>query len=246
MSRAASALALLLLLAGSTAAEGQALIADLSSHLVAITTRFSGSEVLLFGAVEGEGDVVVVVRGPEERVVVRRKARDLGIYVNRKSMGFDHVPSFYFVAASGDLDKLLPTAERARAEIGTDYLRLVPDETRDPATVARYREALIRNKLAEGLYGRATAKVSFLGARLFRVDVHFPSNVPVGTYQVEVFLFRHGAAVGAQTTPLVVGKAGLDADIYDFAHRQAAAYGALAVAIALLAGWLAGAIFRRI
>jgi uncharacterized protein (TIGR02186 family) len=84
-----------------------------------------------------------------------------------------------------------------------------------------------------------------LGARLFRVDVHFPSNVPLGIYQVQVFLFRDGAVAGAQTTPLVIGKAGLDAEVYEFAHRQAAAYGALAVAIALLAGWLAGSIFRR-
>ncbi len=246
MSRAASAAAAILVLFGAAAAHGQALIADLSSHLVAITTSFAGSEVLLFGAVEGEGDVVVVVRGPEEEVTVRRKSRDLGIYVNRKSMVFDHVPSFYFVAASGDLDKTVPPAERARAEIGTEYLRLVPEEARDPAIVARYREALIRNKRAEGLYARATAKVSFLGARLFRVDVHFPSNVPVGAYQVDVFLFRHGAAVGAQTTPLVVGKAGVDADIFEFAHRDAAAYGVIAVLLALFAGWLAGAIFRRI
>jgi uncharacterized protein (TIGR02186 family) len=253
MSRVALALALalaLLLPPLAAPAYAQALIADLSSHLVAITTSFAGSQVLLFGAVEnegqGQGDVVVVVRGPEEEVTVRQKARELGVFVNRKAMVFEHVPSFYFVATSIDLDKAVLPSERARAEIGEEYLHVEPAETRDPETTARYRDALIRNKRAEGLYVAAPARVTFLGARLFRVDLHFPSNVPTGTYQVEVFLLRHGAVVGAQTTPLVVGKAGLDADIYEFSQRQAAAYGAIAVLVALFTGWLVGVVFRRI
>jgi uncharacterized protein (TIGR02186 family) len=240
-------LAALLLLAGLLTplpARAQALVADLSSHLVAITTGFTGTEVLLFGAVEGQGDVVVVVRGPDERIVVRHKARVAGIFINRKQMTFPKAPSFYAVAASQELDKIAPVAERARQELGLPYLRLAPDLEHDPGTVAEYRTALIRNKEAEGLYGKAVAKVTFLGARLFRTNIYFPSNVPVGTYQVQVFLFRGGAIVGAQTTPLVISKIGASAEIYDFAHRQAAAYGAIAILLALGAGWLAGAIFR--
>ena len=44
----------------------------------------------------------------------------------------------------------------------------------------------------------------------------------------------------------VVGKIGASADLFDFAHRYAVAYGAIAVAMALMAGWLAGAVFRRV
>jgi len=156
------------------------------------------------------------------------------------------VPSFYAVAASRELDKIASAPERAREEIGAEYLRLVPEAERDPQTVAEYRTALIRNEEAEGLYAASVARVSFLGARLFRVNVDFPANVPVGTYQVQVFLFRNGAVVSAQTTPLVISKIGASADLFDFAHRHAAAYGAIAVAMALLAGWLAAAVFRRV
>ncbi|HEY6334690.1 MAG TPA: TIGR02186 family protein [Alphaproteobacteria bacterium] len=228
------------------AARAQALVADLSSHLVAITTGFAGTDVLLFGAVEGPGDVVVVVRGPDEREIVRLKGRVAGIYVNRKEMAFSRVPSFYQVAASGELDKIASAAERARLEIGTENLRLVPEVERDPATVADYRAALIRNKEAQGLWGRNVAKVASLGARLFRVNVYFPSNVPVGIYQVQVFLFHDGEVRAAQTTPLSISKVGASAEIFDFAHREAAAYGAIAIAIALAAGWAASAIFRRV
>lgn len=247
MKRCGVIVALLLVAAFTTprAAHAQALVADLSSHLVAITTGFTGTEVLLFGAVEGPGDVVVVVRGPDEHIIVRHKRRVLGIFINRESMSFAKVPSFYQVAASRELDKIVPPAERARQEIGIDALRLVPDSQRDPVTVSRYRDALFRNKEVAGLYGRTIAKVISLGARLFRVNFYFPSNVPIGTYQVQVFLFRNGEVVAAQTTPLVVSKIGTSAEIFEFAHRQAFAYGVLAILLALMAGWLASVVFRR-
>ncbi len=225
-------------------AHAQALIADLSSHLVAVTTGFTGTDVLLFGAVEGEGDVVVVVRGPDEEVVVRHKTRIAGIFVNRKQVTFPKVPSFYLVAASRDLDKIAAAPELARQEIGIDALRLVSSTERDGATVAQFRAALIRNKMAEGLYADGIARVDFLGARLFRVNVHFPSNVPIGAYQVQVFLFKSGVIAGAQTTPLVISKIGASADIYEFAHRDALIYGLLAVLLALGAGWTASTFLR--
>ena len=37
----------------------------------------------------------------------------------------------------------------------------------------------------------------------------------------------------------------VEACVVDFAHRQAAAYGVLAIVIALLSGWLASAVFRK-
>ena len=47
----------------------------------------------MFGAVEGEGDILVVVRGPRSEAVVRRKSQVFGIWLNTKSVTFDNVPS---------------------------------------------------------------------------------------------------------------------------------------------------------
>ena len=67
-------LALILALSAAPA-RAEPLVADLSDDVIAITTGFTGSDVLLFGATEGEGDVIVVVRGPMGPQVVRRKTR---------------------------------------------------------------------------------------------------------------------------------------------------------------------------
>lgn len=242
-------LALALVLApapGARAAEP--LVADLSKHLVAITTGFAGTDVLLFGAVEdvpGGGDVVVVVRGPNRSEIVRRKARAIGVWMNSGLAEVADAPSFYRVAASRPLREVAPEAVLERHQIGLDSLDL-DIRPRDRAADARqYRDALIRLKQSQGLYGDRVHDIGFLGNRLFRTDVHFPANVPVGTYLVEVYLIAGGEVISAQTTPLVISKIGLGADLYDFAHQQAALYGMIAVLLAASAGWAAAVAFRK-
>lgn len=226
-------------------ARAQALIADLSDHLVRITTGFTGSKVLLFGAIEGEGDIVVVVRGPMNRAVVRRKGRIAGVWVNRDRVNFDSVPAFYSVAASRPLAEFLPRAVAARHQIGTANLRLTAEAPGDADRARAYRDALVRNQVRIGLYSDVAGRVTFLGKRLFRTSVVFPANVPTGTYTVEVYLVREGEVVGAQTTPLEIRKAGLEAEIFNFAHNSQVLYGLIAIVLALVAGWAAGEIFRR-
>lgn len=221
------------------------LVADISQHLVAITTGFTGADVLLFGATEGEGDVVVVVRGPEETRMVRRKGRVAGIWLNEAEMSFETVPAYYAVAANRPLHEFVPERIGARHQIGLRHLRLTPPDGAHSETVDAFREGLIRNKQSAKLYSRQPARIAFLGNRLFRTDMHFPANAPVGTYTVETFLIRDGDVVSAGITPLVVGKVGFEAGVFGLAHRHSLAYGVLAILMAAVAGWAAGLVFRK-
>lgn len=236
-------LAVLALFMRADGAAAEALVADLSSHLVAITAGFTGTDVVLFGAVDGPGDVIVVVRGPAGDVTVRRKRRIAGVWVNRDEVEFLGVPSFYALASSVPLDERITGNVLTPNEIGLDRLRLVAVE--EPPDFALFRLALLRLKRGLGHFVPVVGKVSFLGERLFRANFHFPANVPTGSYLVEVLLVRDGQIVSAQTTPLVVGKIGIGAEIYQFAHRQAPLYGLVAILGALIAGWLAHLAFRR-
>lgn len=222
------------------------LIADLSEHLVAITTGFAGSEVLLFGAVDMPGEVVVVVQGPRREVRMHRKSRVLGIWMNTTSMTFDAVPSYYAVNASAPLDEIALPQVRARQQMGLKHLDLpLPAAKASPNVAEEWRNALIRAKQRAGHYHAEVGDVRFLGRRLFRAAIRFPANVPTGSYTVETYYLRNGRVVGAQTTPLQVSKVGLEAEIHDFAHNHASLYGLVAIAIALLAGWAAHSVFRK-
>lgn len=240
--------ALALCLALVPARAGEPLIADLDSHLVAIATDFTGGEVMLFGSVEGTGDVVVVVHGPKETMTVRRKEKIAGIWINTQAVTFDGVPAFYHVATTANAIPELPTRVLARHQIGAEHIRM---RTRDDAPESdsgktrRFRESLISAMQQQGHYSAAPGLVERRGERLFRTSVVFPADVPVGTYTVETMLVVNGEILTAQQTPLFVSKVGLGARIYKIAHDKSFIYGVAAVMIAAFAGLGGNYLFRK-
>jgi uncharacterized protein (TIGR02186 family) len=245
MKRAGRLACLFLPLLIAAPARAQQLVADLTDHLVAITTGFHGAEVTLFGAIEGGGDIVVVLRGPERETVVRRKSRNAGIWLNTRSIGFANAPGFYQVYATRPVDQIVPANLRQFNEIGPDTLKLNPVGRFAHDEVPAFRAALIERLQAEGLYSRGAGRVEMLGEKLFRATLAFPPDVPTGTYTVQVFLLRKGDIIAAQTTPLVISQIGIEADINEFATDQAVLYGIVAVLAAAMAGWSASLLYRN-
>lgn len=230
----------------AVSAAAKPLVADLSSRQIEITTGFTGTSLLLFGATDGPGDVVIVVRGPRREVVVRRKERIGGIWVNGSEQRFESVPGYYFVASSRPLAEIASEAMLARHQIGIRRLPLPAAGSVPADRLKPFRTGLVEIKQTQGLFSVAPGRIARVEDRLFRADVTFPANVPTGAYTADVYLFRSGVVVGSTRTTLAVRKAGMEAAVYDFAHQHSAIYGILAIAIALFAGWLAGAIFRKV
>ena len=228
--------------AAETAKGQEDLVVDLSDDVIAITAGFSGSEVLAFGATDGAGDVIVIVRGPPREVVVRRKERIVGVWANRAQAAFVDVPSFYHLAASAPIDELLDADVLRAQEIGLDNLALATDDA--APDIDDFRAGLVRQQMARGLF-RDDGDVRFVGERLFRTRVVFPANVPPGAYETHVLLVRGGEIVGDTTTRLHVSRFGFEARMFSFAHDQSALYGIVAIILALVAGWFAGFVFRK-
>jgi uncharacterized protein (TIGR02186 family) len=222
------------------------LVADISSREIAITTGFAGAELLLFGAIEGRGDIVVVVRGPKHSATVRKKSEVAGIWVNTDSREFIGLPAYYRAAGTRPFDRIAPRAVLDRYEIGEEHIAftLAPGESQEGAE--EFRAAFLRNMAGLALYAGGAGEVAVVDRRLFRTTIAFPANVPTGLYSVEMYLFRDGRLITRRTTPLVVRKVGVEAQLYEFAHEQAALYGLIAIVVALMAGWTAGAVFRRV
>ena len=248
MIRFIALLSFIVVFANGARAQGNVpLVADLSNHLVAITTGFSGTDVLLFGATDGPGDIAVVVRGPSEAEVIRRKGRQGPIWVNAEEVAFRDVPSYYRVASSRPLAEFAPQNLLSRYQIGVENVRMntVADAGLEPEEVADFRKAFVRLKTESNLYDQGLGAINFMSNRLFRTELHFPSNVPTGTYLVEVYLFRDGDVTSAEIVPLNISQIGASADIFDFAHNFAPLYGIVSILLAATAGWVASVIFRR-
>lgn len=237
----------LILVSSSANAAKDALVADLSEHFIEITAGFTGARVLLFGAFEGDGDVVVIIRGPAEDITVRRKEKTAGlIWINRRNVEFATVPSFYRVLSSRPLEGWLSADFRKKYEIGPDFLDIHPIDAESAAEGKAFRQALMRNMRRTERFGEDENSVSIISGKLFRADLFLPANVPTGYYNVDVLLIEDGKARSIQSTPLQVRKTGLEDQVYTMAYEYPALYGIAAIIIAVLAGLIANAAFRKV
>jgi len=219
---------------------------DLSDPVVQITAGFAGTELSVYGVAPGPGDVVVVVRGPIQDEIVRKKDKVMGVWVNKDEITLEDVPAFYVMASNRSLDEFLPGGIANIHQIGLENIQFHPAKgSAEIKDWDHFRHALLRNKQKQGLYKWDPQPLIFLGNRLFRTKINFPANVSVGTFGIEVYLVRKGKLAAFHTTLLNVRKFGIEASVYDFSHRHSFAYGILAVIIACFAGWAANAAFRK-
>lgn len=253
MRRAILIICLAVLCAGPLAAQTpprEEVQADISTREIYIKTDFSGIEILIFGSVEssqpgqpGDGpyDVIVVVRGPVEPVVVRQKQRVLGIWVNGPGKLFAAAPGFYAVLSSRPLRAI--TADQTLKDLHVGLKNL--DLGRSPATLPQDEAALIRLRADEGLFQEHDDGVTFIGRSLFRATVDLPANVPIGRYTADVYLFRNGDLLSKKQSTIEVTKVGFERAIYRLAFERPFLYGLLAVALAVLTGLAGWFVFRR-
>lgn len=243
---AAALLAVLMALPAPSRAVG--LVADLSNHMIGITTAFVGSNVLLYGALDEPGsDVAMIVQGPLETRRVARKARLAGIWLQRDSLAFRDVPGYYAVASSRPLETIARPDVLQRHGLVVERLNWQPIGARDRprAEIDAFRAALIRAMQRQRLYTSTPGTIRFLGPRLFSTTISFPANTPPGAYRVQVLNLRDGRVEGAQTSVLTVSKIGVEAELFDIAHHRSALYAIASIALALGAGWIASAAFKR-
>lgn len=251
---------LLLLLLAAPLAMAQAkpvLVPDVSQREIDIAYSFAGAELLLFGAIllpQGEPradarhpiDVVVVVKGPTESITIREKEQIAGIWVNAAQLRYRSAPSFYAIAASRPIRRLVDDRTRAIYELGLDSLQLSPASSAPSEVQDRFSRGLVDLRARAGLYYEAPRAVEITNGVLYRARISIPARVPVGRFTAETFLIRDGKVLGAAVREIDVRKSGFERFVARAAEHQSFLYGMTAVALSVLLGWGAGAIARKV
>ena len=250
-----AALLWLLVAAGGGAAQTvpDRVVAALSQNRVAITSGFEGMEILVYGAiargnpaeVEHLGVVVTVV-GPSAPVLVRRKARVAGLWINADSIRLSQAPSFYAVASTGPLHQTISHTADLRFNVSLEHaLRQIeapPTATEVPRQA--FIDAVVRLRRDAGLYVQRPGGVSVDQGVLFRTTIPLPANIVEGAYTAQVLLTRDREVIDSFRTEIDVRKVGLERLIYDLAQTSPLLYGSLSIAVALAAGIAASEVFR--
>jgi len=229
------------------------LVPDISARSIEIRYSFTGAQLLLFGAILYPGgrvprnpaDVIVVLKGPVEPILVRQKQKIAGIWMNADSNRFRSAPSFYAVASSAPVRSLVDERTAAIYELGLQDLQLSPSGGALPDKERRFEAGLLDLRKRHGLYAEHPHGVEISEGVLYRARISIPSQVPVGTYTAETFLVDDGKVIAAATKEIEIGKSGFERWVALMARRQALLYGLASVLLSLGLGWAAATIFRR-
>ena len=229
------------------------LVPDVSARSIEIRYSFTGAQLLLFGAILYPGgrvprnpaDVVVVLKGPVEPILLREKQKIAGIWMNADSNRFRSAPSFYAVASSAPVRQLVDERTAAIYELGLQDLQLSPGGGALPEKERRFEAGLLDLRRREGLYAEHPHGVEISEGVLYRARISIPSQVPVGTYTAETFLVDEGKVIAAATREIEIGKSGFERYVALAARRQSFLYGIASVVLSLFLGWAAAAVFRR-
>ncbi len=229
----------------------------ISVDVVPVTSEFSGRQIAVFGTIENpnriaqtlnEYAVVVTISGPPEDIVVRRKERVLGVWMNRTSRVYRGVPTFYAVASNRELGAIASDAVLREYRIGIDYLSLNLFSSGSQTFTQpepEFANSLRRIRRGKALFTENPSGIVFLGSSLFRATLAIPSNVPIGEHTVTGYLFRNGEMLASRSARFEVERAGFESYLYTLAHVYSVWYGIIAVVVALATGWLASVVFAR-
>ncbi|RZM06416.1 MAG: hypothetical protein EOP67_74970 [Sphingomonas sp.] len=232
------------------------LVPDVSQRNIEIAYSFTGAELLLFGAIlypggrlptgEQPTDVVVVVKGPTQSILMREKEKVAGIWVNAARLRYRSAPSFYAIASSKPIGRLVDDRTRAIYELGLDSLQLSPASSAPAPIQDRFQKGLVDLKRRAGLYYEAPRAVEITDGVLYRARVSIPARVPVGRFTAETFLIRDGRVLAAAVRDIDIRKSGFERFVARAADRSSVTYGLVAVALSVFLGWAAGWIARRV
>lgn len=223
------------------------LIADLSEYQIQIASNFAGKRILVFGARNDAGDVLVTVRGPSRNVTVQKKIQVAGMWLNGAQVKFSDVPYFYAISGTRTLPELTPSSLFSVLRIGAENLDFTSATARrNAALVPEFRNAYFAKQQESRLYQHFEQPFTFMGKTLFKTVISFPDTLPRGNYAVDVYLINNGVVQAMQSLQIVAEKIGFDAFVYDMAHGHAWLYGIVAVLIALGFGLLVSYIFTKV
>ncbi|MCZ7675142.1 MAG: TIGR02186 family protein [Roseovarius sp.] len=233
-------------------AHAEEVVLGLSQDKVAITANFDGSDILVFGAVKREEpipdgpplQVVVTISGPSKPVMVRRKERRFGIWINTDSVLVDAAPSFYAVATSGPFDKVLSNVEDLRHRVSIERAIRSVGVAMNIEGAQDFTDAVVRIREANGLYRIVENSVAVDQQTLFRTAIDMPANLTEGMYSARIFLTRDGRVLSRYETTIDVHKVGLERWLFNLAHERPFIYGLMSLTIAIAAGWGASTAFR--
>ena len=219
---------------------------DISENNIKIETNFIGKEVIIFGILNDDQETIMTIKGPEKNALIQKKERILGFWFNTKKITYNQIPSIFFIASSNEIEDILPTSTIIKEELSFDYLLENKTSQRNfisDISLDTWKANFVRIKKNKNLFKEY--EIENIDNKLFQTRIFFPAKSIPGEYKVNVYQIKDNLILNNKEKVITLKKSGIGNQIYNFAHKNAAAYGLFAIIFAVLSGFLAATLFRR-
>jgi len=219
---------------------------------VEIGLMYNGDHIYFFGSVpDATADVIVkLVSTDDIPISVNRKGKVALMWMNVKQFTATGLPLLYKVHSTRPIHQILSDSVARELGIGYDILKeqmrleLVSGKS-SPDDKEVVFNGILQLKQESNLYNVDEKRIEITGGKLFKHYFRFPSAAKEGTYRAESYIFKNGTLVGKGVDEIVIRKTGIEAQFTNLAFEHPAAYGAIAVVVALCMGLLVGFIFKK-
>ncbi len=219
---------------------------DLSQNNIKIKTDFNGKEIIIFGILNDDQETLITIKGPNKKALIQKKERILGFWFNTKQITYNKVPSIFFIASSANLEDILPMSTIIKEELSFNLLlenKLSQRNFISDISLKNWQDNFVRIKKNKSLFKQYN--VEKIENKLFQTSVFFQAEAIPWKYKVQVYQIKNNIILNKKEKILTLQKSGIGSQIYDFAHKNAAAYGFFTIIFAILSGFLAATLFRR-
>ena len=219
---------------------------DISENNIKIETNFIGKEVIIFGILNDDQETIMTIKGPEKNALIQKKERILGFWFNTKKITYNQIPSIFFIASSNKIEDILPTSKIIKEELSFEYLLENKTSQRNfisDISLDTWKSNFVRIKKNKNLFKEY--EIENIDNKLFQTRIFFPAKSIPGEYKVNVYQIKDNLILNNKEKVITLKKSGIGDQIYNFAHKNAAAYGLFAIIFAVLSGFLAATLFRR-
>lgn len=246
-------LAALLLLPLAAVRPAHALTCQVTPNTVAINLSYHGATLNVSGENTAGDELVIRIGNAAGDAHYKYMGKAAGVFWMKKGdVGFKNVPEVYLLYTSRDIEHLLDPAGQKANLIGYEALKEAAEmETASDelnGNEARWKEEFIRFKEHQKLYAIHSGTITRqhgAASDAYQVEVAWPYQAAPGTYTIEAMAVRDGQVMERAQTEFSVARTGVVAWLSNLAFNSPAAYGIMAVVVAIIAGFAVGLVFRK-
>lgn len=215
--------------------------------LVEIGAFFNGRDVKVSGTIPSGAQAVVEITGPAAAERLVRKGRRGGLWMNVGALEVQGAPSLYLAAStSPSLLKDPPAGAVWGYPALKQQIRFTGQMS--PEERDQFLDQFFQLKESEEIYGVSPGglKIKAGPQNLQTVTgrIPLPTKVKPGVYRVCLTVVQGDQVIGQQCRDLKVVMVGFPAMMASLAYGHGAAYGILAVVIAIVTGFAMGYLFK--